>query len=49
MAECNYCGGELEKTGGKMFVRSSGERLYFCSSKCQKNWADDRNLQYADT
>jgi len=28
----------MEKGTGKMFVKISGEVLYFCSSKCEKNW-----------
>lgn len=48
MAECTYCGTELEKTGGKLFIKADGSRNYFCSAKCQKNWAKDRNLEYAD-
>lgn len=48
MAECEYCGDELERTGGKMFVRADGTRLYFCSGKCQTNWANNRNLEYAE-
>ena len=23
---------------GRMFVRKSGQILYFCSSKCNRNW-----------
>lgn len=47
MAECTYCGQELSKTAGKLFVQRDGSRRYFCSSKCEKNWAKDRNLEYA--
>lgn len=48
MAECTFCGDELEKSAGKMFVRADGSRLYFCSGKCQKNWGNDRKLGYAE-
>lgn len=48
MAECAYCGNELEKTSGKMFVRADGTRVYFCSAKCEKNWKQDRDLEYAE-
>lgn len=48
MTECTFCGEELEKTTGKMFVRIDGARSYFCSSKCQKNWEKNRKLRYAD-
>ncbi len=44
--ECDYCGNEIGRTEGKMLVRASGEKLYFCSSKCEKNYAKDRNLGY---
>jgi ribosomal protein L24E len=48
MPECEYCGDELEKTSGKMLVRNSGNKLFFCSGKCETNWANDRNLDYRD-
>lgn len=48
MAECVYCGDELDPTGGKLFVSADGERFYFCSSKCQTNWENNRQLEYAD-
>ncbi len=46
MPECDYCGEELEKTRGKMLVLSTGEKLYFCSSKCQKNYRNKRSHGY---
>ncbi|MDY6777137.1 MAG: 50S ribosomal protein L24e [Candidatus Nanohaloarchaea archaeon] len=46
--ECAYCDTEINKTQGKMLVRNSGKKVYFCSGKCEKNWARDRNLDYAD-
>ena len=36
--KCSFCGNVMEKGTGKMFVKISGEVLYFCSSKCEKNW-----------
>lgn len=48
MPECDYCGDELPKSSGKMFVRTDGSRFNFCSSKCEKNWEKDRNLEYAE-
>jgi len=42
MVECDYCGNQLKKTEGKMLVQNSGEKLYFCSSKCEKNNGMDR-------
>ncbi len=46
--ECDYCSTEVSKTSGKMLVMNSGKRLYFCSSKCEKNWSKGRNLGYAN-
>lgn len=37
MVECNFCGTELAKGSGKMYVKDNGQILYFCSSKCEKN------------
>ena len=37
MAKCNFCGAELEKGTGKMFIELDGRILYFCSNKCEKN------------
>ena len=37
MAKCAFCGNELEKGTGKMFVYANGKIIYFCSSKCEKN------------
>jgi large subunit ribosomal protein L24e len=34
--KCSFCGRELPVGGGKMFVKSSGEILYFCRRKCEK-------------
>ncbi|MCJ7478999.1 MAG: 50S ribosomal protein L24e [Candidatus Nanohaloarchaeota archaeon QJJ-7] len=48
MPECDYCGDEVPKSSGKMFVRTDGSRFNFCSSKCEKNWEKDRNLEYAE-
>lgn len=44
--ECEYCGDEIEKGSGKMVVLNSGEKLYFCSGKCQKNYEKDREHDY---
>lgn len=44
--ECDYCGEELKKTEGKMLVKNSGEKLYFCTSKCEKNYLKDRGHDY---
>ncbi|MCX2818391.1 50S ribosomal protein L24e [Haladaptatus sp. F3-133] len=35
--DCTYCGSEIEPGSGVLLVRNDGERVRFCSSKCQKN------------
>ena len=35
--KCSFCGNEMEKGTGKMFVKNDGKIFYFCSSKCEKN------------
>ena len=37
MAQCSFCGYEIERGTGKMFVLKEGKMLHFCSMKCQKN------------
>jgi len=37
MVKCSFCNNELPKGTGKMYVKVSGQILYFCSSKCEKN------------
>lgn len=37
MAKCVFCGDELRKGTGKMFIYNSGKTIYFCSRKCEKN------------
>ena len=37
MAICSFCGKNIEKGTGKMFVKKDGKLLYFCSNKCEKN------------
>ena len=37
MAKCSFCGHQLEKGTGKMFVWISGKIDYFCSRRCEKN------------
>ncbi|MBI2133817.1 50S ribosomal protein L24e [Candidatus Woesearchaeota archaeon] len=34
---CSFCGEEMEKGTGKMYVRKTGKIFYFCSSKCEKS------------
>ena len=44
--ECEYCGEELKKAEGKMLVLSSGEKVHFCSGKCEKNYKKGRSHEY---
>jgi len=37
MAKCSFCGDEIEKGTGKMFIKKDGKILNFCSSKCEKS------------
>ena len=34
---CTFCGRDLEPGTGLMYVLSTGQVLWFCSSKCFKN------------
>ncbi|MEM1683358.1 MAG: 50S ribosomal protein L24e [Ignisphaera sp.] len=35
---CSYCANEIEPGTGLMFVRNDGTIMWFCSSKCFKNY-----------
>lgn len=37
MAKCSFCGNDIEKGTGKIYVKKDGKILHFCSRKCQKN------------
>lgn len=37
MPNCSFCGTDIEKGTGKMFVFKSGKLAHFCSNKCEKN------------
>lgn len=37
--KCSFCGSPIELGTGKMFVRSDGNIYFFCSSKCENNFA----------
>jgi large subunit ribosomal protein L24e len=37
MVKCTFCGKEIERGTGVMFVQKDGKILNFCSSKCEKN------------
>ncbi len=38
MPKCFFCGNNLEAMKGKLFVDKAGDSLYFCDSKCEKNF-----------
>ncbi|NQU78927.1 50S ribosomal protein L24e [Candidatus Woesearchaeota archaeon] len=37
MAKCSFCGQDIEKGTGTMFIKSDGKSFFFCSTKCEKN------------
>jgi len=37
MAECSFCGEDIEKGTGKIFVKKDGKTFNFCSNRCEKN------------
>lgn len=37
MVECSFCGKEIEKGTGKIYVTKSGKVLSFDTMKCEKN------------
>jgi large subunit ribosomal protein L24e len=37
MPKCTFCGVEVPKGTGKIFVYTSGKIANFCSNKCEKN------------
>jgi ribosomal protein L24E len=47
--ECAYCGDEIDRTAGKVLIQNSGNKVYFCSGKCQTNWEQDRSHEYRDS
>lgn len=37
MVKCSFCGQDLVRGTGKMFVKKEGAVFFFCSNKCEKN------------
>lgn len=37
MPKCSFCGNDLKRGTGEMFVRKEGAVFFFCSSKCKRN------------
>lgn len=49
--KCSFCGHELPNGRGKMYVRISGQLIYFCSSKCNRNYKlkrDGKRVKWTD-
>lgn len=36
--KCSFCGKNIKKGLGKVFVKNDGSVYYLCSSKCEKNY-----------
>ncbi len=37
MAKCSFCGEDIEKGTGKVYIKKDGKILHFCSNRCEKN------------
>lgn len=37
MVKCTFCGKNIERGTGKIYVKTDGKIFYFCSNKCEKN------------
>jgi len=35
--KCSFCGAEIERGTGKIYVKKDGKIFYFCKMKCEKN------------
>lgn len=40
--KCTFCGTDMKKGTGKMYVQTTGKVFYWCSSKCEKNFGMGR-------
>jgi len=38
LRKCDYCGRPIEPGTGIMYVTARGDVMWFCSSKCYKNY-----------
>lgn len=34
--KCSFCGDEIERGTGEMYVRKTGQARYYCSARCFK-------------
>jgi large subunit ribosomal protein L24e len=37
MVTCSFCGVDIPKGTGKMYIKADARILNFCSNKCEKN------------
>ena len=35
--DCTFCGKDIKKGTGIMYIKKEGKVFHFCSSKCEKN------------
>ncbi|MDT7858615.1 MAG: 50S ribosomal protein L24e [Candidatus Aenigmarchaeota archaeon] len=42
---CSFCNSEIRPGTGKIFVRTKGEILYFCSRKCERYYLMGRKKE----
>jgi large subunit ribosomal protein L24e len=38
MPKCTFCGNQIERGMGKMFIYNNGKIDHYCSNKCEKNY-----------
>jgi large subunit ribosomal protein L24e len=36
--KCSFCGDTVPVARGKIFVKTTGQVMNFCDSKCHRNW-----------
>lgn len=46
MVNCSFCGKEVQKGTGKIFVFNTGKILHFDKSKCEKNMLKLKRTPY---
>ncbi len=37
MVKCTFCGKDMNKGTGMMYIKKDARVFYFCSTKCEKN------------
>lgn len=42
--KCSFCGKEIERGTGTMYVKKDGTILNFCTNKCQKNMVELKRI-----